>query len=196
MKISRDITYVSFLIFIIFNMILFGYVTNIDRSIAALETSHTQLNSISNSTEQIIQLRSLISKQSDDMKAIRNSTSAEVQLLKSIVQGAAKASTQVMGTTLSVFLLGVTLILYGLRLTLRAPKQTGRYFKAMMWALITPVIALISVYQIGTLLGTPIEIYKADEPFFFISVLLLIPVAIIIFLLIAERRLTQHLERP
>jgi hypothetical protein len=194
--ISRDVTYVSFLTFITLNMIPFGYVTNIDRSIAALETTHTQLNSIGNSTEQIIQLRSLISKQSDDMKAIRNSTSAEVQLLKGIVQGAAKTSTQVMGTTLSVFLLGVTLILYGLRLTLRAPKQTGRYFKAMMWALITPVIALIAVYQIGTLLGTPIEIYKADEPFFFISVLLLIPVAIIIFLLIAERRLMQHLERP
>ena len=129
MRISRDVTYVSFLTFIIFNMILFGYVTNIDRSIAALETTHTQLNSIGNSTEQIIQLRSLISKQSDDMKAIRNSTSAEVQLLKSIVQGAAKTSTQVMGTTLSVFLLGVTLILYGLRLTSRAPNKRAGILK-------------------------------------------------------------------
>jgi hypothetical protein len=196
MKISRDVTYVSFLTFVTLNMILLAYVTNIDRTIAASETTHTQLKSISNSTDQMARLQSLISNQSDDIKAIRNSTSAEVQLLKSIAQGAAKTSTQVMGTTLSVFLLGVTLILYGLRLTLRAPKQTGRYFKAMMWALITPVIALIAVYQIGTLLGTPIEIYKADEPFFFISVLLLIPVAIIIFLLIAERRLMQHLERP
>jgi hypothetical protein len=196
MKISRDVTYVSFLTFVTLSMILLVYVTNMDRSIAALEMTHTQLKSISNSTEQIVQLRSLISNQSDDIKAIRNSTSAEVQLLKNIAQGAAKTSTQVMGTTLSVFLLGVTLILYGLRLTLRAPKQTSRYFKAMMWALITPVIALIAVYQIGTLLGTPIEIYKADEPFFFISVLLLIPVAIIIFLLLAERKLMQHLEHP
>jgi hypothetical protein len=99
-----------------------------------------------------------------------------------------------MFTTLSVFFLGVTLIIYGLKLTLRAPKQTSRYLKVVMWALITPVIALIAIYQIGTLLGTSIEIYKADEPFFFISVLLLIPVAIIIFLLIAERKLMQHLE--
>jgi hypothetical protein len=101
-----------------------------------------------------------------------------------------------MFTTLSVFFLGVTLIIYGLKLTLRAPKQTSRYLKVVMWALITPVIALIAIYQIGTLLGTPIEIYKVDEPFFFISVLLLIPVAIIIFLLIAERKLMQHLEHP
>jgi hypothetical protein len=196
MKISRDVTYVSFLTFVTLNMILLAYVTNIDRTIAASETTHTQLKSISNSTDQMARLQSLISNQSDDIKAIRNSTSAEVQLFKSITQGSAKTSTQIMFTTLSVFFLGVTLIIYGLKLTLRAPKQTSRYLKVVMWALITPVIALIAIYQIGTLLGTPIEIYKVDEPFFFISVLLLIPVAIIIFLLIAERKLMQHLEHP
>jgi hypothetical protein len=196
MKISRDVTYVSFLTFVTLNMILLAYVTNIDRTIAASETTHTQLKSISNSTDQMARLQSLISNQSDDIKAIRNSTAAEVQLFKSITQGSAKTSTQIMFTTLSVFFLGVTLIIYGLKLTLRAPKQTSRYLKVVMWALITPVIALIAIYQIGTLLGTPIEIYKADEPFFFISVLLLIPVAIIIFLLIAERKLMQHLEHP
>jgi hypothetical protein len=194
MKISRDVTYVSFLTFVTLNMILLAYVTNIDRTIAASETTHTQLKSISNSTDQMARLQSLISNQSDDIKAIRNSTAAEVQLFKSITQGSAKTSTQIMFTTLSVFFLGVTLIIYGLKLTLRAPKQTSRYLKVVMWALITPVIALIAIYQIGTLLGTSIEIYKADEPFFFISVLLLIPVAIIIFLLIAERKLMQHLE--
>jgi hypothetical protein len=196
MKISRDVTYVSFLTFVTLNMILLTYVTNIDRTIAASETTHTQLKSISNSTDQMARLQSLISNQSDDIKAIRNSTAAEVQLFKSITQGSAKTSTQIMFTTLSVFFLGVTLIIYGLKLTLRAPKQTSRYLKVVMWALITPVIALIAIYQIGTLLGTSIEIYKADEPFFFISVLLLIPVAIIIFLLIAERKLMQHLEHP
>jgi hypothetical protein len=196
MKISRDVTYVSFLTFVTLNMILLAYVTNIDRTIAASETTHTQLKSISNSTDQMARLQSLISNQSDDIKAIRNSTAAEVQLFKSITQGSAKTSTQIMFTTLSVFFLGVTLIIYGLKLTLRAPKQTSRYLKVVMWALITPVIALIAIYQIGTLLGTSIEIYKADEPFFFISVLLLIPVAIIIFLLIAERKLMQHLEHP
>jgi hypothetical protein len=106
MKISRDVTYFSCLTFVTLNMILLAYLTNNDRSIAALETTHTQLKSISNSTDQMIRLQRLISNQSDDIKAIRNSTSAEVHLLKSITLGAAKTSTQVMGTTLSVFLLG------------------------------------------------------------------------------------------
>jgi hypothetical protein len=65
----------------------------------------------------------------------------------------------------------------------------------MIWALIVPVIALIALYQIGILLGTPILIYKVNEPFFFVSLLLLIPAIIIMFLLIAERRLMGRLHR-
>ncbi|MFZ0328103.1 MAG: hypothetical protein WBP64_09135 [Nitrososphaeraceae archaeon] len=83
-----------------------------------------------------------------------------------------------------------------LRLTLRATdKQTSRYFKAMIWALIIPVVALILVYQIGILLGNPILIYKVNEPFFFVSLLLSIPTIIIIFLLIAERKLVGRLHQ-
>ena len=56
-----------------------------------------------------------------------------------------------------------------MRLTWRAPKQERRDFKATMWALVTPVIAIIVVYQTGILLGTPIEIYKADDSFSYIK---------------------------
>jgi hypothetical protein len=59
----------------------------------------------------------------------------------------------------------------------------------MMWGLITPVIALIAIYQVG------IPLYKSDDSFFFISVLLLIPAAIIVFLLVAERRLIRTSNR-
>jgi hypothetical protein len=59
----------------------------------------------------------------------------------------------------------------------------------MMWGLITPAIALIATYQIG------IPIYKSDDSFFLISLLLMIPAGIIIFLLIAERRLIGALNQ-
>jgi hypothetical protein len=68
-------------------------------------------------------------------------------------------------------------------------KQASRYFKAMIWALIIPVVGIIAVYQIGTMLGLPILIYKLNEPFFLVSLLLLILSIIIIILLLAERRL-------
>jgi hypothetical protein len=194
MKFSRDVTHVPFLTFVTLNVILLGYVTNVDRSAAALDTTHSQLKSLSNSTDQMVRLQRLISNQSDDIKAIRNSTSVEVQLLKSIAQGSARTSAQIMFSTLGVFLLGVSLIIYGLKLTLRAPKQTSIYLKGVMWALISPVIILGLAYQLGIALGAPLEIYKISEPLLLISLLLWIPTGIIIFLLTADRKLMQHLE--
>lgn len=203
MTISRDFRYTTLLTFVTLNVILFSYVTNNDRTIAASETTHSQLKS-TRSTDQIIRLQSLksnqsddikaIRNQSDDVKAIRNSTSAQVEVLKSIAQGFQIASAQIMFTTLAVFLLGVTLIIYGLRLTLRAPKQTSRYFKAMMCALLSPVIVIVLAYQLGITFGAPLEIYNIAEPLLIISLLLWIPTGIIIFLLIADRKLMQHLE--
>ena len=130
MKIS-SFTYASFLTFVTLNVVVLSYVMNNDRSIGAIETAHSRLESLGNSTDQMVRL-SLMSNQSDDTKAIRNSTAAQLQVLKSIAQGFAISSAQFMFTTLAVFLLGVTLIIYGLRLTLRAPKQTSRYFKASL----------------------------------------------------------------
>jgi hypothetical protein len=57
----------------------------------------------------------------------------------------------------------------------------------MMWALITPVIAILATYQLGILTGIPLEFVKTNEPFF-ISLLLWVPACIVIFLLIAEQR--------
>jgi Na+-transporting NADH:ubiquinone oxidoreductase subunit NqrB len=132
----------------------------------------------------MVQQKNLVSNLSSDIKDIKKFSSEQVRLLKSLGQGFSKTTTQASFTSLGVFFLGITLVIYGLRLTLKGTdRRTSRFFKAMMWGLITPVIALIALYQIG------IPIYKSDDSFFFISVLLMIPAAIIIFLLIAERRL-------
>lgn len=89
---------------------------NIDRSIGALETTQSHLKSRGNSTDQMARLQSLMSNQSDDIKVTRNSTAAQLQVLKNIAQGFAISSVQFMFTTLAVFCLGVTLIIYGLDL--------------------------------------------------------------------------------
>jgi len=101
--VSRHFTSVCMLTLIV-NAILLGYISNGDRT---LEAALPQNNSIN-------RLQSSISNQSDDIKSIRNSTAAEVQVLKNIAQGFQITSTQIMFTTLTVFLLGVTLIIYGM----------------------------------------------------------------------------------
>jgi len=165
------------------NAIILGCISNDDRELEALP----QNNSIN-------RLQGLISNQSDDIKSIRNSTATEVQALKNIAQGFQITSSQIMFTTLTVFLLGVTLIIYGLRLTLRAPRQTSRYFKAMMCALISPVIVIITAYQLGIAFQAPLEIYKIAPPLLIISLLLWIPTGVIIFLFVADNKLMRHLE--
>jgi hypothetical protein len=195
MKISRDFKYASLLIFVTLNVVLLSYVMNNDRWIGALEThTHSRLKSPGNSTDQMVRLQSVISNHSDDIKAIRNSTSAQVDVLKSIAQGFAISTAQFMFTTFAVFLLGVTLIIYGLRLTLRAPKQTSRYFKAMMCALLSPVIVIVMAYQLGIAFGAPLEVYKIVPPLLLITLLLWIPTGVIIFLVVADRKLMQHLQ--
>ena len=159
---------------------MLDYSTNIDK-LRTTSVTDDQASAASNFTDQTI-LQS-------DIKDIKKLTSEEVQLLKSLGQEFSRTATQSQFAALGIFLLGISLIIYGLRLTLRATdKQTSRYFKAMIWALIIPVIALIAIYQLGILLGVPILTYRVNEPFFFVSILLLIPAIIIIFLLIAERR--------
>jgi len=165
-------------------MILLAYVTNFDRVITAFAESQPQVNSISNLTEQMGRLKNLAVNQSSDIRDIKKLTSEEVQLLKSLGQQFSKTTTQSSFAALGIFFLGITLVIYGLRLTLKATdRRTSRYFKEMMWGLITPAIALIATYQIG------IPIYKSDDSFFLISLLLMIPAAIVIFLLTAEGRL-------
>jgi len=190
MKITRDLTYACILTFVAVNVLILiaDYTMNSDR---LLEVAAVPL---SNSTDQTVRLNSVISSHSDDIKAIRNLTAAEVQVLKSMAEAFARQSAQIMYTTLGVFLLGVTLIIYGLRLTLRAPKQTSRYFKAMMCALLSPVIVIVLVYQLGIAFGSPLEIYKILPPLLLITLLLWIPIGIIVFLLVADNRLMRHLE--
>jgi hypothetical protein len=190
MKISRDLTCACILTFVAVNVLILivDYTMNSDR---ILEVAAVPL---SNSTDQTVRLNSVISNHSDDIKAIRHSTAAEVQVLKSMTEAFAQQSAQIMYTTLGVFLLGVTLIIYGLRLTLRAPKQTSRYFKAMMCALLSPVIVIVLVYQLGIAFGSPLEIYKILPPLLLITLLLWIPIGIIVFLLVADNKLMRHLE--
>jgi len=188
MKISRDLMYACILTFVAGNLLILilDYTTSSDREAAAVP--------LSNFAGKTVRLQSVISNHSDDIKVIRNSTSAQVQVLKSMVEAFVISSAQIMYTTLGVFLLGVTLIIYGLRLTLRAPKQTSRYFKAMMCALVSPVIIIVLVYQLGIAFGSPLEIYRIVPPLLLITLLLWIPIGIIVFLLVADNKLIRHLE--
>ena len=179
---------------VVFVIIILSHMANFDRSkeLIAVSAKNSPINNtLSALTDHAApQERNISSNQSEDFKAIRNSMSEQVQLLRNIAQGFARSSTQASFAALCIFLLGTALLLYGLRLTLKATsKQASVYLKVMMWALIIPVIAVIAIYQFQIVSGISFGFVKITEPFFFISVLLCIPVGIVIFLLINERRI-------
>jgi hypothetical protein len=76
MKISRDLMYACILTFVARNLLILilDYTTSSDREAAAVP--------LSNFAGQTVRLQSVISNHSDDIKVIRNSTSAQVLLQK------------------------------------------------------------------------------------------------------------------
>jgi len=63
-----------------------------------------------------------------------------------------------------------------------------------MCALLSPVIVIVLVYQLGIAFGSPLEIYRILPPLLLITLLLWIPIGIIVFLLVADNKLMRHLE--
>ena len=163
-----------------------------------------------NSTLILEDMRAIMRDQQRDIASINNMTSAQVELiknmeslqleeLKDINTVSTKLATQGAYTALSVFFLGIGLVVFGLRLTSKVAPRIGRSMTIMVWALTIPVIILIGLFQYGVLAGTSI-ISMSEEPFFLLSFLLFIPIAIVIFLLVERRGIVQdqsaHISGP
>ena len=135
--------------------------------------------------------------------AQENSTAREIAILNEINLTSTKLATQGAYTALSVFFLGVALVIFGLRLTTKGITHLGKYFTLMVWALTIPVMILVSVFQVGIVTNSAVKFHETEEPFLILSFLMYIPIGIILFLLIQQKkiirsqaaRLTDQTER-
>jgi Short C-terminal domain len=172
--------------------------------------AYAQVDSNNSSTLIFEDMRAIMRDQQRDIASINNMTSAQVELiknmeslqleeLKDINTVSTKLATQGAYTALSVFFLGIGLVVFGLRLTTKVAPRIGRSMTIMVWALTIPVIILIGLFQYGVLAGTSI-ISMSVEPFFLLSFLLYIPVAIVIFLLVQQKGIVEdqsaHISGP
>jgi hypothetical protein len=130
--------------------------------------------------------------QGAEITAIKNTTAAQNKVFEKIATSLSKSATQGAYTALSVFFLGIALVVLGLRMSLKSAQNFGRYFNLMVWALTVPVLVLIVVFQIGIATGNKIMFYTLDEPYLVISFLLYIPLGIIIFLLVTHGRMARQ----
>jgi heme/copper-type cytochrome/quinol oxidase subunit 2 len=167
-------------------------------------------NNSNNSTLILEDMRTIMREQQRDIASIRNTSSAELELIQNMLSEqlevlkdlnvtSTKLSIQGAYTALSVFFLGIGLVIFGLRLTSKVAPQIGRSMTIMVWALTIPVIILIGLFQFGEIAGTTL-INLTEEPYFLLSFLLYIPIAIIIYLILEQKRIIQdqgaHISRP
>ena len=174
--------------------------------------AYAQVDNNSNDSSTLIfeDMRAIMRDQQRDIASINNMTSAQVELiknmeslqleeLKDINTVSTKLATQGAYTALSVFFLGIGLVVFGLRLTSKVAPRIGRSMTIMVWALTIPVIILIGLFQYGVLTGTSI-ISMSEEPYSLLSFLLYIPIAIVIFLLVEQKGIVQdqsaHISGP
>jgi hypothetical protein len=137
-------------------------------------------------------MRALMRDQQRDISSINNTSSAEVETLTNMGTTLAKLTTQGAYTALSVFFLGISLVVFGLRLTTRTSPQIGRYFTIMVWALTIPVCILVGLFQYGLITGnSPFALFRSEEPYALLSFLMYVPIAIVVFMLLAQHKIMQ-----
>ena len=143
-----------------------------------------------NSTLILEDMRTIMRDQQRDIASIRNTSSANVEALTNMGTNLAKLTTQGAYTALSVFFLGIGLVVFGLRLTTRTSPQIGRYFTIMVWALTVPVIILVGLFQYGLITGnSPLAFLRIEEPYSLLSFLMYVPIGIVVFMLLAQRKI-------
>jgi Short C-terminal domain len=143
-----------------------------------------------NSTLILEDMRTIMRDQQRDITSIKNTSSSEVEALTRMGSSLGKQTTQGAYTALSVFFLGIGLVVFGLRLTTRTSPQIGRYFTIMVWALTVPVIILIGLFQYGAITGnTLLNLFGSGEPYFLLSFLMYIPIGIVMFVLLAQHKI-------
>jgi hypothetical protein len=149
--------------------------------------AHAQEN---NNTLILEDMRALMRDQQRDISSIRNTSSAQVETFTNMGTTLATLTTQGAYTALSVFFLGIGLVVFGLRLTTRTSPQVGRYFTIMVWALTIPVCILVGLFQYGLITGnSPLAFLRVEQPYSLLSFLMYIPIGIVIFVLLAQHRI-------
>jgi cbb3-type cytochrome oxidase subunit 3 len=145
-----------------------------------------------NSTAVVDDVRTILRDERAQLSELKNMTAHEIAILNEINVVSTKLATQGTYTALSVFFLGVALVIFGLRLANKSiTAHLGKYFTVMVWALTIPVMILVSIFQVGIVTNSAVAFHETQEPFFLLSFLMYIPIGIILFLLSEQKKIIR-----
>ena len=144
-----------------------------------------------NSTAVLDDVRTMLRDDRAELSEVKDMMAREIAILSEINLTSTKLATQGAYTALSVFFLGIALVIFGLRLTTKGIAHLGKYFTLMVWALTIPVLILVSVFQVGIVTNSAVKFHETEEPFFILSFLMYVPIGIILFLLIEQKKIIR-----
>jgi hypothetical protein len=144
-----------------------------------------------NSTAVLDDVRTMLRDDRAELSEMKDMTAREIAILSEINLTSTKLATQGAYTAISVFFLGIALVIFGLRLTTKGIAHLGKYFTLMVWALTIPVLILVSVFQVGIVTNSAVKFHETEEPFFILSFLMYVPIGIILFLLIEQKKIIR-----
>lgn len=165
-------------------IITFALLVNVDFG-PSVEKADAQ----ENSTMVLDDVRTMLRNDRADISEVKNMTAREIDILSEINLTSTKLATQGVYTALSVFFLGIALVIFGLRLTTKGITHMGKYFTIMIYALTIPVIILVTIFQVGIVTNGPVKLIETEEPFLLLSFLMYIPIGIILFLLLQQKKI-------
>jgi uncharacterized membrane protein len=141
-----------------------------------------------NNTRILEDIRAILRDQQRDISSVSNMTPAQLETLNEINDSSTKFAIQGAYTALSVFFLGIGLVIFGLRMTTKVSPQLGRRFTLMVWALTLPVCILVGFFQYGVITGNNLlALLGREEPYLVLTFLLYIPIGILLFLLFEQK---------
>ncbi|HXG05989.1 MAG TPA: hypothetical protein VNI77_01520 [Nitrososphaera sp.] len=87
-------------------------------------------------------------------------TAREIDILSEINLTLTKLAAQGVYSALSIFSLGIALVIFGMRLTTKVIANMDRYFTIMVYTLTVSVIIHIMILQVGIVIVGPIRLVK------------------------------------
>jgi len=145
-----------------------------------------------NSTSTLDNIHTIVVADRSQLAEVKNMTLRQNAILSEINLTSTKLATQGAYTALSVFFLGIALVIFGLRLTARGIGPMGKFFTVMIAALTIPPMFLVAMFQVGAFTHNPvIRFAETEEPFFILSFLMYIPIGIILFLLSQQKKMVH-----
>lgn len=126
----------------------------------------------------------LTSSDIQELKDIGKNISMQYETIIKILRDSGEKAISGVFVGTMAFLVGISLVLFGLRMSQKLPPLLSKYYMILILALVLPVTFILVEFLVGTISGIRLGYVKmVGDPFIIIAILYLIPVTALLSLI-------------